>query len=82
MAVSSVGGDQVEDLRHYTKRDVMARACLGKRSIERHAADPACPLRFVRRKAGTHVVCTPDVLRAYLEWLKLDGAAESPRAVG
>lgn len=61
--------DEVDDLRLYTKRDVAERAKLSERTLERHMADPACPLKLTAPRAGKGKVCDAATLRAYLRWL-------------
>lgn len=61
--------DEVDDLRLYTKRDIAERAKLSERTLERHMADPACPLKLTAPRAGKGKVCDAATLRAYLRWL-------------
>jgi hypothetical protein len=60
----------IEDLKLYSKREVAARAGLGVRTVDRHIADPDCPLKpAARRCKPKEKVCGPEMLRAYLAWL-------------
>lgn len=57
------------DARLYSIEDVARRARLGRRTVERHAADPRCPLEFASPAGGRRRLCSLDTLRAYLTWL-------------
>lgn len=55
--------------RVYSIDDVAERARLGRRTVERHAADPRCPLEFGCPAGGRRRLCSLETLRAYLTWL-------------
>lgn len=58
-----------DDLQLYDKADVAKRALVSIRTIEGHAKNPHCPLKWTH-KAGKKQACDAATLRAFLEWLR------------
>lgn len=65
---SEHSANPIDPDRVYSVDAVADRSTLSRRTVERHAQDPSCPLRFTRAQ-GSRLVCSHEVLRAYLRWL-------------